>query len=252
MKDGRPAQTRRRFALCVGGVAIGLTPCPVFGAAAQAGYSSELLSFTSRGRRIRAAVFRPPGEAARSGLAFMHGSGSIGSRQLRFAQRFAEQGYLVVVPTYLDAAVDDGVRGASVMEAWRACAVDSVDWLIAQGIDRQRTTLVGYSLGSYIAVDSALGNSRAGAAIAVAGGWDVYPPRPPARRIPVLIIRAERDTHVRPASTERWRRYWEDHDVPVRTRVVRGAGHIMSEQEWREVSAYALEFLAENIGGPAS
>lgn len=243
---------RRKIAFGLFGVVAAPVPNRVFGATERSRYASELITFPSRGRTIRAAVFRPVGHQPGAGLVFMHGSGSIGSRQLRFAQRFAEHGYLVLVPTYLDAAADDGLRAAPVMDAWRNCAVDSIEWLTEQGISRQRTALVGYSLGSYIAVDGALGNSRAAVAIGIAGGWDVYPPRPPARRLPVLIIRAGRDTHVRPAGTERWRRFLEDHNVPVRTRVIRGAGHIMTEQEWGEVSGHALDFLDEQIGGPAN
>lgn len=211
-------------------------------------FTTELISYPSRGRTIRAAVFRPTAEARGSGVAFMHGSGSIGPRQLRFAQRFAEDGYISIVPTYLDAAADDNVRPERVMSAWRDCGSDAVDWLIAQGIDRRRTGLMGYSLGSYIAVDGALGNSRAAAAIAIAGGWEVYPPRSPARRIPVLIIRAERDTHVRPQGTEQWRQFLTDRDVPVRVHVVRGAGHIMDRRQWDEVFARASAFLGGNIG----
>lgn len=64
-----------------------------------------------------------------------------------------------------------------------------VEWLVCQGIGPRRTAPSGYSLGSFIAEDGVPGDSRAGVAIGVAGGWDVYSPRPPARRIPVLIIR---------------------------------------------------------------
>ncbi|HZV84822.1 MAG TPA: dienelactone hydrolase family protein [Brevundimonas sp.] len=211
--------------------------------------TTELITYSSRGRSIRAGVYRPTRDPRGSGVVYMHGSGSIGPRQLRYARTFAENGYVAIVPTYLDAAADDLVRGAAVMNAWRACASDAVDWLISDGVDPPNTALTGYSLGSFIAVDGALGNCRAGAAIGVAGGWDVYPPRPPARRIPTLIIRAERDSHVRPQGTEQWRQFLVDRDVPVRMQIIRGAGHIMSLSEWDQVSAASLRFLEGNAGG---
>lgn len=211
-------------------------------------FTAERTTLTSRGKTIRALVFRPVSNARGSGVVYLHGSGSIGPNQLRFAQSFATEGYVSVVPTYLDAAADDSERGAPIMNAWRACGADAIEWLISQGIEPQRTALVGYSLGSFIAVDGALGDSRAGAAIGVAGGWDVYVPRPPDRRIPVLIVRAERDTHVRPFGTERWRQFLVDRGVSVRMRMVRGAGHIMNQRQWDIVSRHSIEFLDGNIG----
>lgn len=208
----------------------------------------ERVTFTSRGRPIRAALFRPAAECRGAGVVYLHGSGSIGPNQLRFARSFAANGYMSLAATYLDAAADDTKRGAPIMNAWRECGIDAVEWLIAQGIPPQRTALIGYSLGSFIAVDGALGGGRAAATIGVAGGWDVYPPRAPQRRIPVLIVRAQRDTHVRPSSTERWRQYLVDRDIPVTERVVNGAPHIMSARQWEQVSGYALEFLNPRIG----
>ncbi|HRJ62774.1 MAG TPA: prolyl oligopeptidase family serine peptidase, partial [Brevundimonas sp.] len=146
---------------------------------------------------------------------------------------------------------DDVVRPEPVMNAWRDCGSDAIEWLIGQGIDSSRTGIMGYSLGSHIAVDGALGESRAAAAISVAGGWDVYTPRRPLRRIPVLLISAQRDTHVRPVSTAHWRHFLIENEVPVRARTVRGAGHIMNRRQWEQVYAYALDFFNGNIGRPS-
>lgn len=211
-------------------------------------FTMELTSYPSRGKTIRAAVFRPVANARGSGVVILHGSGGMGPEQIGLAERFAADGYIAVLPTYLDAAEDDVVRPEPVMSAWRDCGADGIEYLISLGIDRRRTGITGYSLGSFIAVDGALGNSRAGAAIAIAGGWDVYIPRPPARSIPVLIIRAERDRVVSRASTDRWRRFLTDAEVPVRLQVIRGAGHLMSRAQWDEVYSRASTFFNGNIG----
>lgn len=219
-----------------------------FGGDASSPFSTELITFSSRGRRIRAVLFRPAKRTRQAGVVYMHGSGSIGPLQVLFAQKFASDGYLTIVPTYLDAAADDIVRPSRVMNAWRDCGSDAVNWLIAEGIDAARTAIIGYSLGSHIAVDGALGDSRAGAAIGIAGGWDVYVPRRPARRIPVMLIQAENDGHVRPISTERWRRFLEERGVSVQMRVVTGAGHLFRPSEWEEVFAFAQSFLETRMG----
>ena len=216
------------------------------------GVITERVTYQSNGKTIRAIAFRPGANANGMGVVYIHGSGGMGLDQLAYARRFATDGYLALAPTYLDAAEDDIVRPEPVMEAWRDSARDGVEWLIGQGpgggINRRRTGVVGYSLGSYIAVDGALGDSRAAAAIAICGGWDVYVPRHPAREVPVLIIRSERDRVVSPASTQRWRQFLLDADVPVRVQVTRGAGHLMTAAQWSEVYTRSQTFFAEQLG----
>jgi dienelactone hydrolase len=211
----------------------------------------EGLTFLSHRKPIRAIHYRPVGEGRRAAIVMMHGSGtSIVSRGPwhELAMRFAGDGYEVLTPLFTDAWPDDGIRPPPMMEAWRDVGEHAIDWFIARGVDRRRTAMFGYSLGSYVAVDGALGNSRAAAAISVAGGWDVYTPRRPLRRIPVLLISAERDTHVRPVSTAHWRHFLIEAGVPVRARTVRGAGHIMNRRQWEQVYAYALDFFNGHIG----
>jgi dienelactone hydrolase len=231
----------------VGLVALGVLP----GAKGQAGPTYEGLSFESHRKSIRAIRYRPVGEGRRSAIVMMHGSGSgIHDRGPwhDLAMRFAGDGYDVLTPLFTDAWPDDGIRPPAMMEAWRDVGEHAIEWFIARGIDRRRTAMFGYSLGSYVAVDGALGNSRAAAAIGLAGGVDVYTPRPPRRRIPVLMIRAENDTHVLPRNTDAWIDFLREGDVPVREHTIAGAGHLFRPQEWVEIFQVSAQFYASNIG----
>ena len=221
-------------------------------ALAQTPAPFEGVTFQSEGKTIRAILYRPQGTPRGSGVVMMHGSGG----RIRsegpwhdLAMRFAADGYAVLTPAYFDAFADDGIRPAPMMEAWRKVARDGVDWLAAgQGIAAARVGLFGYSLGSYVAVDTALGDCRAGAAIGLAGGVDVYAPRVPRRRIPVLVIRCERDTHVLPRNTAAWVSFLRERDVNVRVQVVDGAGHLLTPPQWAEVHTRASGFFADNVG----
>jgi dienelactone hydrolase len=211
----------------------------------------EGLTFESHGKTIRAIHYRPVGEGRRAAIVMMHGSGArITNRGPwhELALRFAADGYQVLTPLFTDAFPDDGIRPERMMEAWRDVGEHAIDWFIDRGVDRRRTGMFGYSLGSYVAVDGALGNSRAAAAIGLAGGTDVYTPRVPRRRIPVLVIRAENDTHVLPRNTAAWVAFLREHEINVRVEVIEGAGHLFTAPEWAEIHTRAAAFYGDAIG----
>jgi dienelactone hydrolase len=234
------------------GAAAGLVLAPVARAQESAAAPTyEGMTFESHGKPIRAIHYRPVGEGRRVAIVMMHGSGGrIANRGPwhELAVRFAGDGYQVLTPVYVDAFADDGIRPERMMEASRDVGEHAIDWFIDRGVDRRRTGMSGYSLGSYVAVDGALGNSRAAAAIGLAGGTDVYTPRTPRRRIPVLMIRAENDTHVLPRNTAAWVSFLREHDINVRVEVIAGAGHLLRPPEWAEVFSRSAEFYGGNIG----
>jgi len=215
------------------------------------GPTYEGMTFQSHDKPIRAIHYRPVGEGRRAAIVMMHGSGGrITNRGPwhQLAMRFAGDGYQVLTPLFTDAFPDDGVRPERMMEAWRDVGEHAIDWFIDRGVDRRRTAMFGYSLGSYVAVDGALGNSRAAAAIGLAGGTDVYTPRAPRRRIPVLMIRAEGDTHVRPEHTDAWVLFLRQHDINVGVEVVRDSDHIFTAPKWLEIFQLSSAFYGGNIG----
>ena len=240
-----------RRSLLAGAAAAGLAGAVRAQEPAAAAPTYEGLTFESHGKPIRAIHYRPVGQGRRAAIVMMHGSGArIANRGPwhELAMRFAGDGYEVLTPLYVDAFPDDGIRPERMMEAWRDVGEHAIDWFIDRGVDRRRTAMFGYSLGSYVAVDGALGNSKAAAAIGLAGGTDVYTPRVPRRRIPVLVIRAENDTHVLPRNTAAWVDFLRDHDINVQVEVIAGAGHLFRPPEWAEISTRSAAFYGGNIG----
>ena len=240
----------RRSLLIGSAAAAGLAgPLRAQEAAPAPGY--EGMTFQSHDKTIRAIHYRPVGEGRRAAIVMMHGSGGrITNRGPwhQLAVRFAADGYQVLTPLYTDAFPDDGIRPERMMEAWRDVGEHAIDWFIDRGVDRRRTAMFGYSLGSYVAVDGALGNSKAAAAIGLAGGTDVYTPRVPRRRIPVLVIRAENDTHVLPENTAAWVRFLREHDINVQVEVIAGSDHLFTAPAWAEIFTRSAAFYGGNIG----
>ncbi|GAA0621820.1 hypothetical protein GCM10009422_17070 [Brevundimonas kwangchunensis] len=212
----------------------------------------EGMTFLSHRKPIRTIRYHPVGEGRRAAIVMMPGSGANlstrGGAWHWLAMQFAADGYQVLAPLFTDAEPDNGIRPPRMMEAWRDVGEHAVDWLIQQGVDPRRTAMFGYSLGSYVAVDGALGNNRAAAAIALAGGVDVYTPRAPRRRIPVLMIRADGDTHVLPRNTAAWIDFLRGHDIFVEEAVVRNSNHLFTAEKWQEIADLSRAFYARNIG----
>lgn len=233
-------------------VIIGLGALGVSGrAAAQTPPTYEGMTFESRGRPIRAIHYRPSGEGRRAAIVMMHGSGARITNRGPWhglAMRFAAEGYEVLTPLFTDAMADNGIRPPRMMQVWRNVGVDAIDWFIERGISAARTGIFGYSLGSHVAVDGALGDSRAAAAIGLAGGTDVYTPRKPRRRIPVMVIRAENDTHVLPINTSDWVNFMRDNGILVEVEVVPDAGHLFTPPQWLQIFNLSADFFGRTIG----
>ena len=236
----------------IGGALASMAPSSIRAQTPEPVY--EGLTFDSHGKAIRAIHYRPAERGRGAAIVMMHGSsGRIMNRGPwhHLAMRFARDGYEVLTPLFTDAWPDDGIRPPRMMEAWRDVGQHAINWFIDRGIDRRRTAMFGYSLGSYVAVDGALGNSRAAAAIALAGGVDVYPPRVPRRRIPVLMIRADGDTHVLPRHTATWISFLRNYDINVRVEVLRDSNHLFTATKWLEIFQLSAAFYGGNIGRPS-
>lgn len=241
----------QRRELILGGTAAAFASNVYAQAPVVGGPTYEGMTFTSHRKPIRAIHYQPVGEGRRAAIVMMHGSGARirnSGPWHELAMRFAADGYQVMTPLFTDAFPDNGVRPPAMMEAWRDVGEHAVDWLIAQGVNRRRTGMFGYSLGSYVAVDGTLGDNRAAAVVGLAGGVDVYTPRPPRRRAPVLLIRGENDTHVLPRNTAVWARFLSDHEINVRVAVIAGAGHQFTPSQWAEIFALSAAFFDGNIG----
>ena len=243
----------RRGLIVGGGAALALTAraAKAQEQAVEPTPTYEGITFESHGKPIRAIQYRPVGEGRRSAIVMMHGSGArITNRGPwhELAMRFAGKGYQVLTPLFTDAYPDDGVRPERMMDAWRNVGEDAIDRFIDSDVHRRRTALFGYSLGSYVAVDGALGGGWAAAAIGLAGGVDVYTPRSPRRRVPVMIIRAENDTHVLPRNTALWIDFLREKGVNVREEVLPGADHLFTPSQWLDIFERSAAFYGGNIG----
>ena len=207
----------------------------------------EVVTYESSGTTVHAIQFEPSGPA-RAGVVILHGAGGLQREFVglsALAGRLAAAGYAGLVPNYFEAGADDGVRRPQRMERWRRAASDAVEVLRSR---RLRVGLWGVSLGGYVAVDTALGQGcEAESAVGVVTGTDVYPPRSPRHRRPVLLVYGQRDDHVRPSSTLAWADQLREAQVPTTVRRISEAGHVFDQKQWTEMMDLVVTHFNETL-----
>lgn len=210
--------------------------------------------YVSQGRTVRALLWRPqrPNGAA---VVLLHGARGLHNDAAFLdapAHQLASRGWYVLAPAYYDAARPSPVRRESEVQSWMLAARDGAALLARlPAVEPQRVATWGYSLGGYVAVESAMAFEPAAAAVSLAAGTDVFPSGRGRRGIPVLLMHARRDPVISPVSTREWAGSLRVRSADVRTVALDRDGHGYDVAGWCDVFARTRAFLEETLA-PAS
>jgi dienelactone hydrolase len=131
-------------------------------------------------------------------IVMLSGSGGVQSPNMPFesqARLFANQGYCVYLPHYLD--VTHGSPGDPVKHyaIWAQAVRDALRFVqVRTHIPPSRTVLVGYSLGASVALAAAAGESELAGIVVWSGSLPDAYVRAFGRMPPLLILHGARDT----------------------------------------------------------
>jgi dienelactone hydrolase len=151
---------------------------------------------------IPAELFEQAGAAQRPAILVLHGAGGLlfdGPEMRRVAQALAADGNAVYLlhyfrPTGTLAALDSTMQRH--FGTWHEVVRSSIAAVQAERGDRAPVGVYGYSLGGFLALQSASDNARVGAVVEHAGGvWNRRTDRI-GRMPPVLMVHGERDGRV--------------------------------------------------------
>ncbi|HEV2083234.1 MAG TPA: dienelactone hydrolase family protein [Brevundimonas sp.] len=237
--------TRRHFA---GAPLAALMGGSAFGQEMAPGVS--LTAFVSAGQEVAAVLFtptRPGGPMRGAGVVLLNGGGGTNNDLPRFyrdAVRMTERGYVVVMPNYLGATPEPDPRNRV---RWVDLVVDCATWLTnAHGVGAGRVALMGFSRGGWLATETALTRPGFRCAVGIASGGDLAV-EAIVHRPPVLLIHADADPVVAPATTRAWRRRMRDAGVPVETYVLDSGNHVFEPSEWSEIFGRAERFARPHL-----
>lgn len=229
---------------------LALAPLHAWGSQ-DLGPGVALTSFISEGQEVAAVLFtpvRPDAPMRGAGVILLNGGGGTNNDLPRFyrdAVRMTERGYVVVMPNYLGPTPTPSPENRA---RWVRLVSDCADWLAsAHGVGPGRVATMGFSRGGWLATETALTRPGFRCAVGIASGGDL-----PAERIvhkpPVLLIYADADPVVPPASTRAWQRRMRAAGVRVETYVLDSTNHVFEPPEWGEIFSRAERFARPHLG----
>lgn len=237
----------RRRDVLIGGLAC----APAWPLAAQEmAPGVALRTFRTGGAEAAAVVFsplRPEAPMRGAGVILLNGGGGTNNDLPRFwrdAVAMTERGYVVVMPNYLGLTPDPSPRNR---EIWIRSVVDCADWLSRDhGVTAGRVAVMGFSRGGWLATETALTRPGFRCAVGIASGGDLAVERI-VEKPPVMLIYADADPVVSPASTRSWQRRMRDAGVSVETHVLDSSNHVFEPSEWGEIFGRAERFARPHL-----
>ena len=160
------------------------------------------------------------------------------------------RGYVVFLVHYFDATgtcPDDPTimnAGAPRFKAWVAAARGAITYAAAQpNVDPGRIGLVGFSLGSFIALSTASVDSRAKVVVDMYGALPAAYARNVKCMPPVIIFHGQCDDKVSVCESMKLVRLLQAKGVPHEVYVYPGQPHMLNDESNRDASARTFDFL---------
>ncbi len=230
-------------------------------AALLGGTRLRTTSYRSGGTAIALETLLPPGPGPHPAVLLLHGSVGATASGPRFRlimQGLAALGYAALFPHYFDRTGDDDIgAGAARDDAiarsfllWQEAAADAVGAAGGlPGVDPARIGLIGFSLGSFLA----LGVAGAGAPVCCVVEYCGGLPENLRGRLetmpPVLILHGEADTTVPVARAHELSEALAARGLPHEMHLYPGQGHIFSGPAEADSIQRARAFLARHLRG---
>ncbi len=209
----------------------------------------EAVAYDSGGREVKAWLYRPA-RANGAGVVLLHGAGGLDVDQVLFdphAIQLASRGYHVLAPSYFDAEAPRARRSSRTVRVWRRAARDGARFLRDQPGMSGGVAFWGYSLGGFLAVETAMEGDEAVSAVALASGDVVGEPGRDERAMPVLLIHARRDPVVPAGSTRDWGAGLVRRGAQVDIQTLDWEGHGFDRPTWCDIFDRTRTFLDSTL-----
>jgi carboxymethylenebutenolidase len=220
------------------------------------GARQSMATFRSGGKDVRIERYLPIKEGKYPVILLLHGGGpaNIAGTGLRpRARGFVHQGYVALIPRYLDQTATTFADPPTIdrnFVTWMGTVNSAIDY--ARGlpeVDPERVGLIGWSLGSALALEVAATNEHSTAVVGNIGGMAQEILNKMKRMPPTLLLDGEQD-HNYPAHLARdLYTALKAKGVTVESKIYPGQGHGFSGEAahdaWRRTDAFFAKYLAK-------
>jgi carboxymethylenebutenolidase len=220
----------------------------------------SLSTFESGGRSIQIDQFLPQQDGKHPAVIILHGSNGWQPGLIRPARSLAAHGYIALIVHYMDrSGVGSADQAATNRHfvSWMRTVSDAVAH--AQALpqaDPGRVGLLGYSLGAYLALETAAVNSRVAAVVDYFGGMSGIIASGLERMPPTLILHGEADNLVPVEEAHRLERLFKAKHIVFESKIYQGTGHgfsgAVADDAWQRTLHFLDRYLnAKSADKPA-
>ena len=209
----------------------------------------------SRGKTIALDVLVPESAKPMAAVIVVHGNVGRGDEfipgTIEEARRFAEAGYVAIVPHYFDRAKPDpknGLKNAKSYTQWSQTIRDVVGYAAKRDdVDSGRIAIHGSSLGAWVALSAAGKDRRVRCVVEVYGGFPDGEGLNPANLPPTLILHGDDDKMVAVEEAYRLDELLTQARVEHEMHIYPGEGHGFRGEAREDSFRRTLAFFEERL-----
>jgi carboxymethylenebutenolidase len=223
--------------------------------------TEEKATLKSGDKDIRIERFEPKGKGPFPAVVMLNGSNGVEANHTAyrdFGLKLAEAGYVALLPFYFDRTDTTYADKDTIYDnyiPWMLTIDDTIKYAhTLDKVDRKRVGMVGFSLGSFLALSLAAtrGNDRITAVAEYAGG---YPLDNPVHKLlgdvkkmpPVLILHGEKDDIVPVKEARSLESLLRENKITYEINVYDNQKHLFTGDDARDASDRVVRFFDKHL-----
>ena len=208
--------------------------------------------YPSGSKQVTIECFAPAAPGKFPAVLLLHGSGGLeqatGPTFREIAATLAFRGYVALIPHFFEKT--DHVLGRpnrqGEYEAWIEAVKDAIEFAARRPeVDPTRFAMIGYSMGSGLSMFRATRDPRIKAVVSVSGA---YPPRPPSKKLPpLLILHGSKDKSTPIDFVNKYAEALKEQEMPHAVHIYNGMGHNFDVPRFGDATKRAVTFFDKYV-----
>jgi carboxymethylenebutenolidase len=215
----------------------------------------EVVTYPSGSKSVTVEYFAPARPGKYPAVVLLYGSGGLeqatGSVFRGIASTLASRGYVALIPHYFEKT--DHVLGQPIRqgeyESWMEAVNDAIEYAAGRPeVDPTRFAMMGYSMGSGLAMARATRDPRIKAVASCSGA---YPPIKPNKKLPpLLILHGSKDKSTPIDYVNKYVEALKEQEMPHAVHIYNGMGHNFDVPRFEDATRRSVAFFDKHVKAP--